>query len=56
MALQSLDIVRRSATTTPSPERARAGHGHGREADRHDEMHRLQGVSGRVHGMERPAR
>jgi formate dehydrogenase iron-sulfur subunit len=53
MALQSLDIARRSATTTRHP--ASADHGSG-QADRRVHLHRLQGLPGGLHGMERHPR
>ena len=51
---QSLDIVRRSASTDDAAEHPRGSAG--RQADRRVPLHRLQGVPGRVHGMERSAR
>ena len=54
-SMQSLDIQDRSATTTASPQ-VRVAAAAGRQADRHLEVHRLQGMSGRVHAVERSAR
>ncbi len=56
MPLQSLDIVRRSATTLPSPQAARRAYRPGRQTHRHHQVHRLQGLPGGLHGMERSAR
>ncbi len=52
--LQSLEVRPRSATTTPPPNVAEAARG--RETDRRLPMHRLQGLPGRLPGVERPAR
>ncbi len=40
----------------PAADRPQPGDGHGREADRCVEVHRLQGMSDGMHGMERSAR
>ena len=56
MALQSLDIRPPLGHDHASRRRARARHRRGRQADRRIEVHRLQGVPGRLHGVERPAR
>ena len=45
------DLIRRSASTNPAARKTADG---SRQADRRDEMHRLQGLSGGVSGMERP--
>ena len=54
MALQSLDIARRSATTTPAPGVRETTES--RQAHRRFHLHRLQGLPGGVHGVERHPR
>ena len=51
---QPFDVIRRSASVTATPAANRGGRGG--EADRHVEVHRLQGLPVGVPGMERHAR
>ena len=48
--------VRRSATILPSPSVREPVGRRSRQAHRHDQVHRLQGLPGGLHGMERSAR
>ena len=52
--LQSLDIRRRSASSEAPPPVRQAGCGRSRQADRCQQVHRLQGLPGGVPGVERP--
>ena len=52
--LQSQDFIRHSASTLTPPSARNHEVGSG-QADRRQPMHRLQGVPGRLHGVERSA-